>query len=54
VRYMAGRDIHEWQDCEVSLPYLVVNNAEFESAVQKLEAKLAQRSYELIKEMAYA
>jgi hypothetical protein len=47
VRYMVSRDIREWQDCEISLPYLVVNNAEFESAVQKLEAKLAQRPYEL-------
>lgn len=54
VRYMADRDIREWQDCEVSLPYLVVNNAEFESAIQKLEAKLAQRTYELIPAMAYA
>jgi hypothetical protein len=54
VRYMAGRDIREWQDCEVSLPYLVVNNAEFEAAIQKLEAKLAQRTYELIPAMAYA
>jgi hypothetical protein len=54
VRYMASRDIREWHNCEVSLPYLVVNNAEFESAVQKLEAKVAQRSYELAREMAYA
>ena len=54
VRYMAGRDIRDWQDCEVSLPYLVVNNAEFENAIQKLEAKLAQRTYALTTEMAYA
>jgi hypothetical protein len=47
VRYMASRDIREWQDCELSLPYLVVNNAEFENAIQKLEAKLAKRPYEL-------
>ena len=54
VRYMAARDIREWQGCELSLPYLIVNNDEFERAIRKLEAKLAQRSYELTKEMAYA
>ncbi len=54
VRYLAGRDIREWQDCEISLPYLLLNNAELECAIEKLEAKLAQRSYELTKEMTYA
>jgi hypothetical protein len=54
VRYLAGRDIREWQDCELSLPYLLANNAELECAIEKLEAKLAQRSYELTREMAYA
>ncbi len=54
VRYMASRDIREWQDCELSLPYLLLNDDEFDSTIQKLEAKLAQRSYELMKEMTYA
>ena len=54
VRYMAGRDIRDWQDCEVSLPYLLVNNDELECAIEKLETKLAQRTYALTTEMAYA
>jgi hypothetical protein len=55
VRYLASRDIHEWLDCQISLPYLLIHDDELDIAINKLETNLIQhRSYEITREMAYA
>jgi hypothetical protein len=54
VRYLASRDLADWRHCGVSLPYLLVNNAEFGRAVDRLEGYLAQRPYSLSRARAYA
>jgi hypothetical protein len=55
VQYLADRDVHEWLDCEISLPYLLIHNEELEIAIDKLETDLAQhRSYELTREVVHA
>ena len=53
-RYLASRNLADWRHCGVSLPYLLVNNAEFARAVDRLETMLAQRRYSLSRARAYA
>lgn len=54
VRYLVGRDAHEWINCEISLPYLVVNNSEYECAIENMEKQLARpHSYEFRKRLNY-
>lgn len=55
VQYLASRDVHEWLDCEISLPYLLIHNEELEVAINKLETNLIQhRSYEIDRVIAHA
>ena len=54
VRYLVARDAHEWIDCEISLPYLVVNNSEYACAIENLERQLAKnRHYEFDERLNY-
>ncbi len=54
VRTLAERDAHEWIDCEISLPYLVVNNSEYACAIENLERQLARnRRYEFHERLNY-
>ena len=54
VKYLAGRDTHEWIDCEISLPYLVVNNSGYQYSIENLERQLARhRRYEFRERLNY-
>jgi hypothetical protein len=54
VRYMASHEIRAWHHCDATLPFLLLNDAGLECAIQKLEARVARRPYELCPELAYA
>jgi hypothetical protein len=54
VKFLAARDAHEWIDCEISLPYLVVNNSEYECAIENLERRLLRsRGYSFDERLNY-
>lgn len=54
LRDLVGRDYHEWIGCECSLPYLLVNNSEFEGTIDNLESDLGhQRRYEFSERLNY-
>ena len=54
LRYVAGRAAHEWINCEISLPYLVVNNSEYACTIDNLEKQLARpHEYEFHERLNY-
>jgi hypothetical protein len=54
IKYLAERDSHEWVDCEISLPYLVVINSEYERSIENLERQLARHhAYEFHEKVNY-
>ena len=47
IRHVAQRNPTARLECDISLPYLIVCNAELERAIQTLEAKLGQATYSI-------
>lgn len=43
VRYLASRDVSEWSNCEISLPYMLLHDDAFKCAIDRLETNLARR-----------